>query len=99
MPQYDFVVPDEPQWPYWMAGMPLGELIFLLNAFSIIAGEWSSVLRVQQQMVLQHYPHRYDMLNAMEYLWWIPPGPIPAKYFHPLVCDTNTEVLGDPQVV
>ena len=70
MPQYNFVVPDEPQWPYWMVNMPLGE--------------WSAVARVQQKMVAEHYPHRRDMLNALEYLWWQPPGPLPAKYFRPL---------------
>ncbi len=25
LPQSDFIVPDEPQWPIWMVGMPLGE--------------------------------------------------------------------------
>jgi hypothetical protein len=70
MPQYNFVVPDEPQWPYWMVNMPLGE--------------WSAVARVQQKMIAEHYPHRRDMLNALEYLWWQPPGPLPAKYFRPL---------------
>lgn len=67
MPHYNFVVPDEPQWPYWMVNMPLGE--------------WSAVLRVQQKMVEEHYPHRRDMLNSLEYMWWLPPGHIPAKYF------------------
>jgi hypothetical protein len=68
MPPCDFVVPDETQWPYWMANMPLGE--------------WSAILRIQQQMVFEHYPHRTDMLNAMEFLWWIPPGSsVPAKFY------------------
>lgn len=72
MPQSDFVVPDAPQWPYWMAGMPLGE--------------WASVVRIQQQMVFTHYPDRVDMLNALEFLWWIPPGEgVPAKYYEPVV--------------
>lgn len=70
MPQSDFVVPDEPQWPYWMVGMPLGE--------------WTAIARVQQKMIEVHYPHRRDMLNALEFLWWIPPGPIPNKYYRPL---------------
>ena len=105
MPQYNFVLPDEPQWPYWMAGMPLGGLINLTAHYSpwTSTGEWSSILRVQQQMVLQHFPHRYNMLNAMEYLWWIPPGPIPAKYFQPLPLQSDrlaeTEVLEDQGVV
>lgn len=67
MPFYNFVVPDEPQWPYWMIGMPLGE--------------WSSILRVQQKMLEEHYPHRKDMLNSLEYAFWLPPGNIPQKYF------------------
>lgn len=71
MPQSDFVVPDAPQWPYWMTGMPLGE--------------WASVVRIQQQMVAVHYPERMDMLNALEFLWWIPPGEgVPAKYYEPV---------------
>ncbi len=71
MPQSDFVVPDAPQWPYWMAGMPLGE--------------WASVVRIQQQMVGVHYPERVDMLNALEFLWWIPPGEgVPSKYYEPV---------------
>ena len=67
MPHYNFVVPDEPQWPFWMVNMPLGE--------------WSAVLRVQQKMVEEHYPHRRDMLNSLDYMWWLPPGQIPTKYF------------------
>ena len=67
MPQTNFIVPDEPQWPYWMVGMPLGE--------------WSAILRVQQQMFVEHYPHRRDMLNALEYVWWLPPGNLPTKYY------------------
>ena len=70
MPLYNFVVPDEPQWPYWMSGMPLGE--------------WSAIARVQQQMIEEHYPHRRDMMNALDYHWWIPPGPLSPKYFRPL---------------
>ena len=58
--------------------------IIAFKPYLSVVGEWSSILRVQQQMVLEHYPQRYDMLNAMEYLWWIPPGPIPDKYFEPL---------------
>jgi len=70
LPQYDFVVPDEPQWPYWMTGMPLGE--------------WASIARVQQKMIEEHYPARLDMLNALEFLWWVPPGPIHQKFFRPV---------------
>jgi hypothetical protein len=70
MPHYNYVIPDEPQWPYWMIGMPLGE--------------WSAILRVQQQLVFEHYPQRMDMLNSLEYAWWLPPGHIPQKYFRSL---------------
>lgn len=70
LPHDDFIVPEEPQWPYWMTGMPLGL--------------WTAVARVQQQMIIEHYPNRYDMLNKMEFMWWIPPGDIPQKYFHPV---------------
>ena len=70
LPKYDFVVPDEPQWPYWMCGMPLGE--------------WSNVVRIQQKMVEEFYPNRKDMLNSMEFLWWIPPGPVDEKYYSPV---------------
>lgn len=70
MPHYDFIVPDAPQWPYWMAGMPLGQ--------------WSSIARIQQKMVEEHYIQRKELLDAMEYVWWIPPGPVPDKYFQPV---------------
>lgn len=75
LPQSDFVVPDEPQWPYWMNNMPLGE--------------WTAVLRIQQKMVEEYYPHRYDMLNSLEFLWWIPPGPVQDKYYQPLTLDVS----------
>jgi hypothetical protein len=72
MPQFDFVIPDNsPQWPYWMYGMPLGE--------------WAAIARVQQKLIDEHYPDRKDMLTAMEFLWWIPPGPIASKYYEPLI--------------
>jgi len=70
MPPHNFVVPDQYQWPTWMVGMPLGE--------------WSSIARVQQRMIREYYPERYEMFNALDYLWWLPPGPIPDKYFEPL---------------
>lgn len=70
LPQYNFVVPDSPQWPYWMANMPLGE--------------WAAVARVQQKMIEEHYPERRDMLNALNFMWWLPPGHIDKKYFEPL---------------
>jgi len=68
MPALDFVVPDEAQWPYWMYNMPLGE--------------WATVARVQQQMLLEHYPHRYDMLIAMDFYFWLPPDKrLKDKYY------------------
>jgi len=70
MPNSEFVVPDEPQWPTWMVGMPLGE--------------WTTIARIQQKMIEEWYPHRKDMLNALEFLWWIPPGSVNSKYFIPL---------------
>jgi hypothetical protein len=71
LPQSDFIVPDEPQWPYWMYNMPLGE--------------WSAIARIQQNMIAEYYPHRRDMLNALEFLWWIPPGScISNKYYQPV---------------
>eukprot|EP01038_Epipyxis_sp_PR26KG_P004357 gene4357-6165_t len=71
VPLCDFVVPDEPQWPYWMAGMPLGE--------------WATAARMQQAMLQEHYPHRKDMLNALEFIWWLPPdSTFPKKYYEPL---------------
>jgi hypothetical protein len=70
MPHFDFVVPDEPQWPYWMVNMPLGL--------------WSAVFRVQQTMVEEHYIERKRMLETMDYVFWLPPGNIPRKYYEPL---------------
>ena len=62
LPQYDFVVPDEPQWPYWMINMPLGK--------------WAAIARIQQNMMEEHYPHRKEMLHSLKYPFWVPPGNI-----------------------
>jgi len=72
-PPSDFVVPrDEAFWPVWMRGMPLGE--------------WAATLRVQQQMVKEYYPERTNILNTMEFMWFVPPLPsYPQKYYTPLV--------------
>jgi len=70
MPRYNYVVPDEPQWPTWMVGMPLGE--------------WAAVARVQQQILAEHYPERKSMLVSMEVFFWMRPGPIPEKYYDPV---------------
>lgn len=68
--QYNYVVPDDGVWPIWMIGMPLGK--------------WATIVRVQQQLVQAHYPHRWEILNSLEFMWWMPPGPIEEKYFQPL---------------
>jgi hypothetical protein len=48
-------------------------------------GEWSAIARIQQNMIAEYYPHRRDMLNALEFLWWIPPGScISNKYYQPV---------------
>ena len=65
--QSDFTVPDEPQWPYWMANMPLGE--------------WTDIARIQQRLLEDEYPERYGMLQSLEFIFWLPPGDIPQKYF------------------
>ena len=44
-----------------------------------------SVARVQQKMVTEYYPDRKDMLNALEFVWWLPPAhSLPAKYYEEL---------------
>jgi len=70
LPQYDFRVPDEPQWPHWMVNMPLGE--------------WAAVARIQQNILREDWPDRVHMLNAMDFLWWLPPGDVPSKYYRAL---------------
>ena len=60
LPQNDFIIPNEPQWPYWMINMKLGK--------------WASMARQQQKLLELHYPERYEMLQALGFLWWIPPG-------------------------
>jgi hypothetical protein len=148
----DFVVPDEPQWPYWMAGtrcvkrfdfpsvlrrdshcpfltefcpccsfshlhslilsagvLPVSiwnhsslrqdeqttarfcdiltsctSCLFLIST-GMPLGEWAAVARVQQAMLREHYPQRVDILNALEFLWWIPPArTLPEKYYEPV---------------
>lgn len=56
----DFVVPVSPQWPLWMHNMPLGE--------------WSCACRIQQKLLKAHYGHRVNMLNNLEFIWWIAPA-------------------------
>ena len=47
-------------------------------------GEWAGVARMQQKLIQELYPERYDMLSAMEFLWWIPPSDsIPQHYYQP----------------
>jgi len=66
-PEFDYIVPDEPQWPYWMVNMPLGK--------------WAAIARIQQKMLMNHYPQRVDMLNALGFMWWYPVDGIEEKYF------------------
>eukprot|EP01039_Chlorochromonas_danica_P003929 gene3929-4293_t len=67
LPLEDFVIPDEPQWPVWMAGIPLGE--------------WVVICRIQQQLIERHYPDRKEILDDLDFLWWIPPSPTMLKKF------------------
>lgn len=69
-PEFDYIVPDEPQWPYWMVNMPLGK--------------WAAIARIQQKMLMTHYPQRMDMLNALGFMWWYPVDGIEEKYFDPV---------------
>ena len=47
-------------------------------------GEWAAIARIQQRVIEEHYPERYDMLNALGFIWWIPPGQVPSKFFRPV---------------
>jgi hypothetical protein len=75
VPHSDFVVPDEPQWPCWMVDMPLGE--------------WAAAIRVQQEMVSIHYQDRKDILDALGFLWWMPPGKLNSKYYSHVLSTTT----------
>lgn len=68
----NYIVPsDDPTWPVWMHGMPLGL--------------WCDIARVQQNTIKRHYPARYEMLNAIDFVWWVEPGQyFPAKYYTPI---------------
>ena len=57
-PPSDFVVPEGPQWPHWMVGMPLGA--------------WATIARAQQALMSTCYPHRYQLLCDFGFLWWLP---------------------------
>jgi hypothetical protein len=48
-------------------------------------GEWTAVARIQQKMIEEHYPDRKDMLHALEFLWWLPPGSVAEKYYEPVI--------------
>ena len=44
-------------------------------------GEWAAIARIQQRVIEEHYPGRYEMLNALGFIWWIPPGEVPRSIF------------------
>lgn len=68
MPPTSFVVPEEEQWPVWMYNMPLGE--------------WAAAARIQQKLLREHYSDRVDLLDTLEFDWFIPPGPsMPSRYY------------------
>ena len=55
-------------WPSWMEGMPLGL--------------YCDVARIQQQTIKAFYPERFEILNSLDFPWWIEPGPhVPEKYY------------------
>ena len=93
----DFKVPDEKIWPYWMAGEIVAIYCFvalglLLTMFSSLCatgmplGEWAAAARIQQETLREHYPQRVAMLDALEFLWWIPPpADMPARYYQDVV--------------
>ena len=49
-------------------------------------GEWAAAARIQQETLREHYPQRVAMLDALEFLWWIPPpADMPARYYQDVV--------------
>lgn len=71
LPPHNFIVPDEPQWPVWMANMPLGE--------------WTTIARIQQSIIEEYYPARKEMLDSLDFIWWIPPPDnFTERYYSPL---------------
>jgi hypothetical protein len=75
LPAHDFVVPTEEAesanvYPAWMRGMPLGL--------------WTNILRIQQRLLKEEYPERYECFNDLEMAWWMPPALVPEKYYQPL---------------
>ncbi len=58
-PRRSFVVPaDEPIWPNWMVGMPLGE--------------WAAAARAQRSLIEEHYPSRFQILHGLDFFWDMP---------------------------
>jgi hypothetical protein len=70
-----YKVPESVCWPIWMKDMPLGE--------------WAGVARVQQQILKNHYPERYKLLNEMDFPLYLPPYNLDEKYYEPLEGSTE----------
>ncbi len=77
LPPEEWCCPDEEEWPYWMLNMPLGR--------------WTSICRVQQQLLLEKYPQRHQMLRELGFKYWIPASTLHPKYFSPLRLDDKLE--------
>lgn len=61
-PDYDFVVPqNDPTWPHWMAGIPLGK--------------WKEVVKIQKCLLEECYPTKKELIDSLDFMWWWPISP------------------------
>lgn len=65
LPDDDFVIPNEPQWPIWMVGLPFGK--------------WTNNIRIQKKVIEKFYPERKAMLDSLDFTWWVPITFIPPE--------------------
>ena len=64
-PAEDLIIPNEPQWPTWMVGMPFGE--------------WTRVVRLQKETLEKYYPDRKRWLDILGFKWWVPVTVVPTR--------------------
>lgn len=57
-PPEDYIIPDEDPWPHCLVGCPFGK--------------WASYARLQKKTLAKYYPERVRILDALDFIWWIP---------------------------
>lgn len=67
---YNYVIQDDQRWPRWMVGIPIGK--------------WYDFAKIQQGMIQRFYKERKEMLDTLDFVWWLPPHPESIKEYQKL---------------